>query len=67
MVVLLAFAGIEILRERRPTFLRSGVRLNAYIGNIDDGTVTVVDLVRLAPRNRTGRPRSQRHPRESQA
>jgi YVTN family beta-propeller protein len=49
LVVLLVFAGIEILRERRPTFLRSGVRLNAYIGNIDDGTVTVVDLVRLAP------------------
>lgn len=49
LIVLLALAGLEILRERRPTFLRSGLRLNAYIGNIDDGTVTVVDLVRLAP------------------
>jgi YVTN family beta-propeller protein len=49
LVVLLAFAGLEMLRERRPTFLRSGLRLNAYVGNIDDGTVTVVDLVRLAP------------------
>jgi YVTN family beta-propeller protein len=49
LVLLLLFAGLEMWRERRPTFLRSGLRLNAYIGNIDDGTVTVVDLVRLAP------------------
>lgn len=48
-LVLLAAAGAcEVARERRPTYLRPGVHLDAYVGNLADGTVTVVDLAKLA-------------------
>ena len=40
-------ATVQIIREHRPTFLRQGLRLYAFIGNAGDGTVSVVDLVRL--------------------
>jgi YVTN family beta-propeller protein len=43
----LAFGGlIVLLREHRPSFLRPGLRLYAYV-TTDDGNVTVVDLVKL--------------------
>ena len=49
-LVLLAAAGTcEVMRERRPTMLRPGVHLYAYVANGGDGTVSVVDLVSLAP------------------
>jgi YVTN family beta-propeller protein len=48
-LVLLAASGTcEVARERRPTYLRPGVHLDAYVGNLADGTVTVVDLAKLA-------------------
>ncbi len=40
-------ATVQIIREHRPTFLRQGLRLYAFVGNAGDGTVSVVDLVRL--------------------
>jgi YVTN family beta-propeller protein len=44
----LIIAGlVVILREHRPSFLRPGLRLNAYISTAD-GEITVVDLVKLA-------------------
>ena len=46
-VLLLVGAAVLIGRERRVSFLRPGLRLNAY-ASIADGSVTVVDLVRLA-------------------
>ena len=43
----LALGGlIVLLREHRPSFLRPGLRLYAYV-TTDDGNVTVVDLVKL--------------------
>ena len=45
---MLCFFGIVILaREHGPSFLRPGLRLNAYV-TTGDGGVTVVDLVKLA-------------------
>src|SRR5882724_3611250 len=45
--VVLCFFGIIILaREHRPSFLRPGLHLNAYVST-SDGGVTVVDLVKL--------------------
>ena len=44
--VLLVGATILLLREQRASFLRPGLRLNAYVATAD-GSVTVVDLVRL--------------------
>src|SRR6266478_9637023 len=44
--VLLVGAAILLLREPRVSFLRPGLRLNAYVGTAD-GSVAVVDLVRL--------------------
>src|SRR5580704_4986786 len=47
LVAALAFAGlIVLLREHRPSFLRPGLRLYAYVTTAD-GNVTVVDLVKL--------------------
>src|SRR6266446_5026165 len=44
--VLLVGAAILVLREPRVSFLRPGLRLNAYVST-EDGSVAVVDLVRL--------------------
>src|SRR5215472_16776524 len=46
-VLILILAGIEIARERRPSFLRPGLRLYAFVANAGDGTVSVIDLVRV--------------------
>jgi YVTN family beta-propeller protein len=44
--ILLLFAVILLLREHRPSFLRPGLHLNAYVST-DDGSITVVDLISL--------------------
>src|SRR6202035_1242467 len=44
--VLLIGAIVLIAREHRPSFLRPGLQLNAYVAT-SDGSLTVVDLVRL--------------------
>lgn len=49
LVLLAAAATCEVMRERRPTILRPGVRLYAYVANRGDGTVTAVNLVSLEP------------------
>src|SRR3984957_1649466 len=41
-------ATVEIAREYRPSFLRPGLRLYAFAGNWGDGTVSVIDLIRVA-------------------
>src|SRR5208282_3622675 len=47
LVSVLFIAGLVVLlREHRPSFLRPGLRLNAYV-TAADGTLTVVDLVKL--------------------
>ena len=48
LLLLLSLAAGEIAREHRPTFLRPGLHLYAYVGNAGDGTVSVVDLIGLA-------------------
>src|SRR5207302_5445547 len=45
--ILLGAAIIVIAREHRPSFLRSGLRLYAYVSTADN-SVSVVDLVKLA-------------------
>lgn len=45
-ILLVIGAALLILRERRVSFLRPGLRLNAYV-SLADGRVTVVDLVKL--------------------
>ncbi len=45
-ITLLVGAIALVAREHRPSFLRPGLRLNAYISTLD-GNVSVVDLVRL--------------------
>jgi YVTN family beta-propeller protein len=49
-VALIALVAREIALEQRPSFLRPGLRLCAYVANVGDGTVSVVDLVALAVR-----------------
>jgi YVTN family beta-propeller protein len=44
--VLVLGAAILLLQEQRASFLRPGLRLNAYVSTAD-GNVTVVDLVKL--------------------
>ena len=46
-LLILGLAAIEIAREYRPSFLRPGLRLYAYVGNAGDGTVSVIDLIRV--------------------
>src|SRR5271169_3728013 len=47
LVVVLLAAGIaELLREHRPSFLRPGLKLYAYVATAG-GSLTVVDLVKL--------------------
>jgi len=45
---LLIGAVVLLALEHRPSFLRPGLRLNAYVSTAD-GSVAVVDLVKLAP------------------
>src|ERR1700686_3358889 len=45
--VLLIVGVVQLLREHRPSFLRPGLRLCAYVSTAD-GSVTVIDLVKLA-------------------
>ena len=47
IAVLAAVAVVQIVREHRPSFLRPGARLFAYVANAGDGSVSVVDLARL--------------------
>src|SRR5207244_11149490 len=47
-LLLLAGVAQQLAKEHRPSMLRPGLRLCAYVANAGDGTVTVVDLVRLA-------------------
>src|ERR1700733_14815004 len=48
LVLLLGGLAIrEVAYELRPSFLRPGLHLFAYVGNTADGTVTAVDLVKL--------------------
>jgi len=49
-LVLIALVAREIVLEQRPSFLRPGLKLCAYVANVGDGTVSVVDLVTLAVR-----------------
>lgn len=44
--ILCTFGIIVVAREHRPSFLRPGLRMNAYVTTADGG-VTVVDLVKL--------------------
>ena len=46
VAALLVGAAIIIAREHRPSFLRPGLRLNAYV-TTQDGNVNVIDLVNL--------------------
>jgi len=48
--LLIGLAAREIALEQRPSFLRPGLKLCAYVGNAGDGTVSVVDLVGLSVR-----------------
>ena len=45
--ILLVFLLIVLLREHRPSFLRPGLHLHAYVTSSTDGTVTVIDLISL--------------------
>src|SRR5271170_3960969 len=47
IVVLLAGCVAELLREHRPSFLRPGLKLYAYVTTAG-GALTVVDLVKLS-------------------
>src|ERR1700693_6544354 len=49
LLILGALATREVAVELRPSFLRPGLHLMAYVGNTADGTLTVVDLVKLSP------------------
>ena len=53
LVILLVFLAVlafrEVALELRPSFLRPGLHLCAYVDNTADGTVTAIDLVKLAP------------------
>src|SRR3974377_1650016 len=47
LAILLTFLVIVLLREHRPSFLRPGLHLRAYVSSSTDGTVTVIDLISL--------------------
>ena len=49
-LALIALVAREIALEQRPSFLRPGLKLCAFVANVGDGSVSVVDLVRLAVR-----------------
>src|SRR5271156_7090678 len=48
ILLLLAFAIREVALELRPSFLRPGLHMFAYVGNTADGTVSAIDLIKLA-------------------
>ena len=48
LTLLAVLAAVEISQEHQPSFLRPGLRLNAYVSNFADGTISVVDLIRLS-------------------
>jgi DNA-binding beta-propeller fold protein YncE len=48
LLAAILIAGVtELLREHRPSFLRPGLRLCAYV-TLADGSVAVIDLIKLA-------------------
>jgi len=49
LLLLAASTARQVARENRPSFLRPGLRMYAYVANAGDGSVTVVNLVRLSP------------------
>jgi len=49
-LALIALVAREIALEQRPSFLRPGLKLCAYVANVGDGTISVVDLVTLSVR-----------------
>jgi YVTN family beta-propeller protein len=49
-LALIALVAREITLEQRLSFLRPGLKLCAYVANVGDGTISVVDLVSLAVR-----------------
>ena len=49
LVLLGALGTREVALELRPSFLRPGLHLFAYVDNTADGTVSAIDLVSLAP------------------
>lgn len=51
LAVLLLLAIVILLREHRPSFLRPGLHLNAYVST-SDGSLTVVNLASLRVINR---------------
>src|SRR5208282_5633515 len=48
LVLLAVIAAGELAVELRPSFLRPGLHLFAYVGNTAEGTLTAVDLVKLS-------------------
>jgi len=48
LVLLLAGGAQQLAKEHRPSLLRPGLRMYAYINNAGDATVTAVDLISLA-------------------
>src|SRR5208283_5673856 len=46
LAILVVFGITLLLREHRPSFLRPGLHLNAYVST-EDGSITVVDLIGL--------------------
>ncbi|MGC2720581.1 MAG: YncE family protein, partial [Candidatus Acidiferrales bacterium] len=49
LLLLLAVLAIrEVAVELRPSFLRPGLHMLAYVGNTGDGTVTAIDLIALS-------------------
>jgi YVTN family beta-propeller protein len=44
LLILLVSLTVVLLRDHRPSFLRPGLHLNAYVGSSSEGTVTVIDL-----------------------
>src|SRR5580698_3418269 len=48
LLLLAALAIREVALELRPSFLRPGLHMFAYVGNFGDGTVSAVDLVALS-------------------
>ena len=48
LLLLGAFAIREVALELRPSWLRPGLHLFAYVGNTADGTVSAIDLIKLA-------------------
>src|SRR5580658_3837640 len=49
-IAILVLIGIRLMWiEKLPAYLRPGLHLNAYVANTADGTISAIDLVKLAP------------------